>query len=128
MQTKFSKQRTLLLQELQSRYDHPTADQLYLALRAKMPQISLGTVYRNLAMLDQSGQIRRIVTGSSDRFDGNVSPHYHFICTVCGCTIDLDFPRDVTLCQRAGASFDGRIDAHELCFYGLCSECLDKQS
>ena len=87
---KYSRQREALLRELRSRKDHPTADTLYQELRKEYPHISLGTVYRNLALLCELGEIKKIPCGDgSERYDGFVDPHNHFVCSKCGKVIDL---------------------------------------
>ena len=67
--TKHSKQRDAIISELCQRYDHPTAEELYLALKMKMPNLSLGTVYRNLNMLSEDGTIQKISVGRADHAD-----------------------------------------------------------
>ena len=84
-----SRQRDAIINELCSRYDHPTAMDLYLSVREKIPNLSLGTLYRNLTQLEENGMVLRIPDGSTDRFDGNVNPHAHFKCLTCGNVYDL---------------------------------------
>ncbi len=81
---KYSRQREAVKEFLASRIDHPTADTVYTNLREKFPNISLGTVYRNLSLLADMGEIIKITTGDgADRFDGRITPHNHFICRKC---------------------------------------------
>ena len=88
---KYSRQRESIKEFLMTRTDHPTADTVYHQLRKIYPNISLGTVYRNLALLADIGEIQKICTGDgADRFDGQVRPHYHVICTRCHQVMDLD--------------------------------------
>ena len=78
---KRSKQRESIKKFLISRYDHPTAETVYMNIKEEFPNISLGTVYRNLSLLADIGEIQKLSTGiGPDRFDGNPKPHYHFIC------------------------------------------------
>ena len=78
---KRSRQRDAILAYLRTRTDHPTAEAVYTALRESMPNISLGTVYRNLALLADYGTILRIsCDGKVDHFDANTTPHPHFLC------------------------------------------------
>ena len=87
---KHSKQRDAIEQFLATRYDHPTAETVYLNLREDYPKISLATVYRNLSLLAELGNIQKIPTGNGpDRFDGRPEPHNHFLCDECGSMIDL---------------------------------------
>lgn len=88
---KYSRQRESIKEFLMTRTDHPTADTVYHQLRKIYPNISLGTVYRNLALLADIGEIQKICTGDgADRFDGQIKPHYHVICTRCHQVMDLD--------------------------------------
>lgn len=75
---KRSKQRESIKKFLISRYDHPTAETVYMNIKEEFPNISLGTVYRNLSLLADIGEIQKLSTGiGPDRFDGNPKPHYH---------------------------------------------------
>ncbi|MDD3153236.1 MAG: transcriptional repressor [Victivallaceae bacterium] len=77
-------QREAIIQELRKMRNHPTADELYDVLRTKLPQISLGTIYRNLEQMVQMGMIRKLeLTGRQKRFDGDLSEHYHMRCRYC---------------------------------------------
>ena len=82
---KYSRQREAIKQYLASTCEHPTADTVYMNIRGTYPNISLGTVYRNLNLLAEQGEIIKInCQDGSDRFDANVMPHYHFLCNECG--------------------------------------------
>lgn len=125
---KYSRQRESILNNLLSRYDHPTADMVYESVRTRQPNISLGTVYRNLSQLAESGQILKITTGiGPDRFDGHTHEHVHFICTACGNVYDMDYlPRERLTEEAAKAlSANGQIDGYHLQFYGRCQNCLN---
>ena len=122
---KHSKQREAILAELRSRKDHPTAEDLYFTLKAEMPNLSLGTVYRNLNMLASDGVILKISFEGADRYDGNKELHYHFQCLECGRVTDVDMPTFDDINSKAQAYAKGRIDTHELIFSGVCNECLD---
>lgn len=88
---KYSRQRESIKEFLAARTDHPTADTVYTNLRKTFPNISLGTVYRNLSLLSDMGEIIKISTGDgADRFDGRTAPHNHFVCRQCHRVIDLD--------------------------------------
>ena len=83
---KRSVQRELIRNNLAHRTDHPTADMVYQSIREELPNISLGTVYRNLRFLVDQGDALSLKLGDGkEHFDGNVNPHFHFICTQCGC-------------------------------------------
>ena len=87
---KYSKQRELILNSLQNRCDHPTADILYLDLKKEMPNIGIATVYRNLVDLTEEGAILKLkCKNGPDRYDGNICPHIHFECECCGNIVDV---------------------------------------
>ncbi|MDE6964875.1 MAG: transcriptional repressor, partial [Lachnospiraceae bacterium] len=93
MNLKHSKQRDSIKEFLSTRKDHPTADVVYMNVRKSFPNISLGTVYRNLTLLADIGEIARLRIGDgADHFDYDTSPHYHFVCLECGEVSDFDFP------------------------------------
>lgn len=116
-----SKQRDAVLKDLQLRYDHPTAEDVYLSVKKAVPSISLATVYRNLKLLESEGLILRIPTGDSDRYDGHTHNHYHFTCKDCRKVLDLDIADQSPVTEPKG--FDGTITGHSLMFFGLCSNC-----
>lgn len=125
---KHSKQRDAILEYLHSTKAHPTADTVYENVRGQLPNISLGTVYRNLNQLADCGEILRLSCGGdSDRFDGTATPHYHFRCTTCNCVSDLETDPLDHINLIAGAGFAGRIEGHFVYFYGTCPKCLAGQ-
>ena len=88
---KYSRQRESIKDYLMHTNAHPTADMVYLHVKEQFPNISLGTVYRNLNLLSDMGEIIKIPTpDGADRFDGRTVPHYHFFCTECGCMKDMN--------------------------------------
>lgn len=123
---KHSRQREAIKTYLMSRTDHPTADQIYAALREEFPNISLGTVYRNLSLLEELGEIQRFRSGTTDRFDGNAANHYHFICNECGCVDDIPLELQNSICELAAKAYNGTIDYHLTYFYGKCQNCIKK--
>lgn len=124
---KYSRQRECIKQFLASRHDHPTAETVYLNVKQEFPNISLGTIYRNLSLLTELGEIQKISTGiGPDRFDGNPAPHYHFFCRKCGCVMDLDMEGIDHINILAGSQFDGEIEGNITYFYGKCANCLKK--
>ena len=121
---KHSKQRDSIKTCLMGRRDHPTADAVYMSIREEFPNISLGTVYRNLNLLAEIGEIQKLSPGiGPDRFDGNPAPHYHFICRHCGCVMDLTVSGLDHINILAGQDFDGEIEGHIPYFYGACPSC-----
>jgi Fur family peroxide stress response transcriptional regulator len=103
---------------------HPTADWIYDRLKSDFPNLSMGTVYRNLNILIDQGAVGRIDFGSTfDRFDANTDPHYHFICEKCGSILDLQLPFDKALNMRVTQSTPFTVYRHRIEFYGVCDRC-----
>lgn len=129
MALKYSRQREAIKDFLMTRKDHPTADTVYMNVRQEFPNISLGTVYRNLTLLAEIGEIQRLRVGDgTDHFDADTSPHYHFICQSCGSVIDLEMESVSHIEDIAGANFEGQIKGHVTYFYGICEECDSHKS
>lgn len=128
MKQRHTKQRQLILEEVQSRCDHPTADQIYLAVRAKDGRISRGTVYRNLGILEEAHEITHVKVPTADRYDLRLDPHDHMVCMCCGATIDAPFPYQDTLDEQVEPETGFRIQRHHTIFEGLCAECQRRQA
>ncbi len=127
MSLKYSRQREVIKKFLMTRKDHPTADAIYANVRKTFPNISLGTIYRNLQLLTDLGEIRKINVGDGvDHFDGDTSPHYHFICKECNSVIDLQMQNIDGIKDIAATGFDGQIAGHITYFYGVCGNCCKK--
>lgn len=127
MNLKHSRQRDSIIEFLSTRKDHPTADTVYMNVRQSFPNISLGTVYRNLTLLADMGEILRIRVGDGvDHFDYDTSPHYHFVCRECGSVLDLDMEVTKEEDQAAQKNFEGEIEGHMTYFYGRCPNCIRK--
>ena len=121
---KYSRQREAIKSFLSLRNDHPTADTIYEELRKDFPNISLGTVYRNLALLEEIGSIIKITSSNgADRYDADTVLHNHFTCKKCNCVIDLDMDNIDHIKDVASKRFDGLIDNYVAHFYGVCSAC-----
>lgn len=107
--------------------DHPTADMVYQHVRKEYPRVSLGTVYRNLNLLVELGEVIKLDCGDGyDHFDGNVQPHYHVVCTSCHAVEDLEMESIEHIKTIANAAYSGIILGHKTVFYGLCEQCKDK--
>lgn len=121
-----SKQRQMILDAVSARCDHPTADQIYLDVRAKDEKISRGTVYRNLGVLSENAEITNVKVPAADRYDLRLDRHYHIFCTSCGRVFDapLDYHTeyDAQIAQETGF----QIQRHRLLFEGLCPDCQMK--
>lgn len=124
---KYSRQRELIKQSLQGRKDHPTAEMVYAAIREEHPQISLGTVYRNLSLLVEMGEIQKLsIEDGPYRFDWNTEPHYHFFCRQCHAVTDMEVGEDPVQEKLPAiqSCFSGRIERYTTEFYGICNNCL----
>ena len=129
MALKYSRQREAIKEFMMTRKDHPTADVVYMNVRQEFPNISLGTVYRNLTLLSDMGELLRLRVGDGvDHFDATTDPHYHFICQDCGAVTDLDIPIMHSIDEEAGKDFAGHIDGHITYFYGTCGHCTKNMS
>ena len=126
---KYSRQRESIKNYLMATKEHPTADEVYMNVKQEFPNISLGTVYRNLNLLTDIGEAIKISTpNGGDRFDGKLKPHNHFLCTKCGRLLDLELDmQSIDEVNRLAAeNFDGVITSSSTLFYGECSDCIKK--
>ena len=121
-----TKQRQLILEAVEKRHDHPTADQIYLDVRAADQRISRGTVYRNLGILSASGQISNVKVPAADRFDSRLDRHYHLFCTGCGGVFDAPVSYHGEYDAQVEAETGFRISRHRTVFEGLCPDCIKK--
>lgn len=125
--TRMTKQRALILEELRATTSHPTADEIYAMVRAKLPHISLGTVYRNLELLAETDQVLKLeYAGFQKRFDGNVHPHAHVRCERCGKVADVmgDVPAIGVPSDLDVPGF--KINSARVEFFGICKACQDQ--
>lgn len=128
MPEKFSRKREALYNALRATTVHPTAEWLYAALRPEYPDLSLGTVYRNLKKFCAEGKARSVgVINGQEHFDANVSPHTHLICRSCGTVRDL-FEINVSdeIAQQAADVSGYQITGVSLRLMGLCPSCKKK--
>lgn len=120
-------QRQIILEELGKVTSHPTANEVYDMVRKRLPRIGLGTVYRNLELLAESGVILKLeVGGTQKRFDATVDPHYHIRCSKCGKVDDIDIPVQEQLEVSAHESSNYEILGHHIEFSGICGDCQQK--
>lgn len=127
MMQRNSRQRQLLLEAVKERCDHPTADQIYLDVRAKDEKISRGTVYRNLGVLSEDGQITNVKVPAADRFDSRVDRHYHLFCTGCGKVFDAPMPYHEEYDGQIEEETGFQVSRHRMIFEGLCPNCIKKE-
>jgi Fur family ferric uptake transcriptional regulator len=124
-----TRQRRVILEELRKVQSHPSADELYEMVRRRLPRISLGTVYRNLDLMDRDGLIRKLeLGGSQKRFDGDISGHYHKRCVSCGRVDDARVEKITAIEDAVKDVTDYEIIEHRLEFIGLCPQCAGKKS
>jgi Fur family peroxide stress response transcriptional regulator len=127
MNRRATKQRAAILTLLRNTRSHPTADQIYDAVRQQIPNISKGTVYRNLKILGESGEISELnLSGTVSRYEGHKENHYHFRCEKCGRVFDLDEPVNTEIDKRVSARTGFKVSYHQLEFRGLCRDCQDR--
>jgi len=125
--TRMTRQRKVILEELLKQNDHPSADEIYQMVRRRIPRISLGTVYRNLEVLASMGKIQKLeLSGALKRYDWNTNKHYHIRCVCCDRVDDAPI---APLNQLENDLYEAtvfEIIGHNLEFTGLCPECSKK--
>ena len=122
-----TKQREAILRLLRNTRSHPTVDQIYDEVRKDIPNISKGTVYRNLKILREVGEISELnLNGTVSRYEGNQKNHYHFRCEKCGRVFDLDEPVNRELNENVVKRTGFKVLYHQLEFRGLCRDCQEK--
>lgn len=124
MTHKRSKQREAIIRVLKGTKSHPSADWIYEHVKQEIPDIGVATVYRNLRILKESGDIVELcLPGETARFDGKTCKHYHFRCDRCGNIMDLDEPVDTEIEARIAHKTGLKVTYHHLLFCGLCPNC-----
>lgn len=119
---RYSKQRELVYQTVKTLCDHPTAEEIYAQAVRECPNLSLGTVYRNLNNLVEAGRLRRVsIPGQADRYDHTLPQHSHLCCTQCGGVTDVMLDEGELL--RLVSRQPGEVTAYSLTLYGLCERC-----
>lgn len=123
-----TRQRQLVLEDVVGRCDHPTADDVYLDVRAKDEHISRATVYRNLHILAEDGEIRSVRTPDGEHFDRRLDDHAHIICRCCGKVVDapMTYNSDVDASVAEATGFE--VFSHSTLFDGLCPDCRENLS
>lgn len=123
--SKHFRKRDAILDYLRQSKAHPSAETIYTDLKAQIPDLAMGTVYRNLTLFRKQGLVSSVATVSGvERFDGNTLPHVHFICTDCDAVIDLhQMQVPQTLRSTAADCCGGQVSGCQLSFTGLCREC-----
>ena len=127
--TRMTRQRRVILEEIRRYNNHPAADEIYERVRKQLPRISLGTVYRNLDVLCELGEIQRLeLSGAMKRFDGIPKKHYHIRCVCCGRVDDAPIAPLNELEDDLYGTTVFEIIGHNLEFTGLCPQCSRQQN
>ena len=126
---RYSYKREAILNCVRSARTHPSADWVFAQLKPRIPDLSLGTVYRNLGLFKQQGLVRSVgVVEGLERFDGCTQPHAHFICSACAAVLDVEelaLPEDFG--QAAMRARGAELRACEITLRGLCAHCREQQ-
>lgn len=127
---RYSKKREAILSAIRGTSCHPSAEWVYQQLRPLHPDLSLGTVYRNLTFFRERGLVQSVgVVRGQERFDAVTAPHSHFVCNCCGTVLDLpDICPEGGLEQAVSTQYGFAVERCELTFYGLCPSCTDQQN
>lgn len=126
--TRNTKQKKVILELLKGTDTHPTADWIYEEARKVLPDISLGTVYRNLRVLTENNVIQELNYGSSySRYDGNPKEHYHFVCNECQRVFDVPLDVHYELERKVEEATGWKVEMHRLEFYGVCADCQQEK-
>jgi Fur family transcriptional regulator, peroxide stress response regulator len=122
-----SKQKETILRILKNTTSHPDAEWIYREVKKEIPNVSLGTIYRNLRLLKGSRTIQSVcVSEGIEHFDAKLIEHYHFRCNSCGKIFDLEGEENNALEEKAAARTGFKITGHHLEFNGLCLDCQNQ--
>lgn len=121
--SRLTSQKKVILDYLMGVKSHPTAEDVYAAVKVKLPQISMGTVYRILNNFDEKNKAQIILSKRAAHFDADISPHTHFVCQVCDKVFDI-----FDECYKCGIlekkrTKVGKIKNYKIIFYGICKNC-----
>ena len=124
---KYSRQRELIYQTVLETHVHPTADLVYQLVREQLPTISLGTVYRNLNLLSEQGQLRKISLPSQpDHFDGRLEDHQHILCEKCAKVFDIPLPESCDWVRLLDDHPDFTVTGCTVHLTGICPACREQ--
>ncbi|MGX4598317.1 Fur family transcriptional regulator [Faecalimicrobium sp. JNUCC 81] len=125
---RFSKQRQAILDIVLNGNNHPTADYIYSELKKDYPELSLGTVYRNLSLLSEKGLIQKVsIQNHSDMFDKNLDHHAHIVCSICGDVCDIDTGLIDNIMSNISNDNNILIKSYDITFDGICNKCKEKK-
>ena len=123
MERRNTRQRQLILEAVRSHCDHPTAEQIYRDVAEQAPTISKGTVYRNLSVLAQEGELTQVEAPDASRFDLRQDRHHHMVCSSCGAVVDAPVAYQEQLDELAAQESGFVVAGHYTIFQGLCPSC-----
>jgi Fe2+ or Zn2+ uptake regulation protein len=121
--TRTTTQQRAILDYIQKNAHHATAEEVYIHLRKSLPQLSLGTVYRNLERLSDRRLIAKVIIRNVAHFESQIAPHYHAVCLSCGAIDNIDVSPATDIEEFFSRSTDFKLTSHELVLYGLCPKC-----
>ena len=127
---RFSKKRQAIYEALMDSLEHPNAEMVYQSLKADYPDLSLGTVYRNIKGMVQNGDVICVdhVDGK-ERYDAHLNPHVHLVCRNCGGVVDIALePELEEQCKALSKINDIEMDVRSLHFAGLCHNCKSERN
>ena len=125
---RYSKKREAILDAFRSTTSHPAAEWIYMELKPRFPDLSLATVYRNIASFLEEGELISVgVVDSKERYDADLSPHSHFICDRCGAVMDVRLSDSGAIDRDVEQELDARVSRHDLTFHGVCGHCLSSE-
>ena len=122
-----TKQRELVLDVVRAHRDHPTAEQIYQDVHAQNDKVSRATVYRNLNLLDENGEILQVSAPVANRFDLRADPHYHMMCIKCGAVVDAPLEYQQAYDKLVASASGFKVVSHQTLFKGLCPDCQKVQ-
>ncbi len=126
VEKKYSRQREAIAADVASRKDHPCADDVYESTRKLFPNISLGTVYRNLKGLTEDGKIISFTVDGKEHFDGDTSNHCHLVCSSCHNIVDIFEPDFSEFSRQIEQNLGCKINYAQIVLFGRCKACLEK--
>ncbi|MEG1869420.1 MAG: transcriptional repressor [Oscillospiraceae bacterium] len=123
--SRFSKQREVILQTVKNSKEHPTAEVIYATLKPLYPELSLGTVYRNLNVLASNGDILRLQTDvPSACFDGRLDDHLHMVCDICNKVVDVECDVKNLTAKCLNIPTPHKILEAKISLRGICENCI----
>ena len=125
--TRKTRQRALVSDAVRELKNHPSADEIYAAVREKDDKISRGTVYRNLNILAREGEVNHVKVPSADRYDFRLDLHYHMFCVKCGAVSDAPIEYNAEYDLKAAEATGFEVSRHRLIFEGVCKKCLSEE-